>query len=611
MLTYNPLYTFWCALSLGLGAVSSPLESAVHIRTPPGSSADHVVRAIRREIAVAAVEKRDQDLKVNTTLDRSWDGAVLLSLGGAQKLGKTGISATEGVEIVCTTCYLKGVAIGELQITDNFNASQAIHNAIAVVEGTVDSITTEAETYFETYVEGVLGKLEDGIDLEDFELPTWPYNLTVPIPSIQKANLHLEFDGMELYMLIDTRLSLGATYTLNLFQSESLAGIAISDQLQLGVIFAVDLILTVDGMIDIGSGFHIRLDDGLAIDIALFDDEVNGGHFEFLPVTIESAGVVFSAVLRVGVHAGLDLVTPDFPMVDIDFGGGIEMGVYANVAEFVTDVRAQPEDQGCEIAVVQSYQLALGAAAGATIAVTDVDHTYTWGPVAQTSVPIWYTELDSACAGTKLASSATTTAMPNITARAEKRQDMTTTTLFSTVTYTGVNCISTGLVNCPVSLQNTSQSTSTSTLVTVVPSGSDASFPVSVQNAVPTTMTFGINAVQLPATSGSPVSYTPPPPTATATSTSIPGTLLHEVEHGVSKRVIIGVSIGVGVPVILALIGAIIFVQKKRKRSAAATKIEATAMLAEPYDSYGGQADYTDKPTKTGVNVTEMHRLSN
>ena len=46
-------------------------------------------------------------------------------------------------------------------------------------------------------------------------------------------------------------------------------------------------------------------------------DGSNGGRFEFLPVTIESAGVVFSAVLRIGVHSGFELATPDLPEITI------------------------------------------------------------------------------------------------------------------------------------------------------------------------------------------------------------------------------------------------------------------------------------------------------
>lgn len=226
--------------------------------------------------------------------------------------------------------------------------------------------------------------------------------------------------------------------------------------------------------------------------------------------------------------------------------GGIEIGVFANVAEFITNVTYTPEED-CKLKVVESYQLALGAKAGATVAID----THSWGPVAATSIPIFYTEMAEACAISKTRSSvATPTITPN--PKAEKRQDMTTTTITTKVTYTGVNCINPSLVNCPVSLQNTSQSTETRTLVTVVPEGSKVSFPVSVQDAV-TTSAFGSGAIRLDATSGSPVSYVPPPK-KTGGDDGHTSPLDGEV-GGVKKSVIVGVGVGLGVPVLLALIG--------------------------------------------------------
>jgi hypothetical protein len=80
---------------------------------------------------------------------------------------------------------------------------------------------------------------------------------------------------MELYMLLDTILSAGTTYTLNLYSSISPIGLAVGDELQVGVIFSVDLILSVEAEIDISSGFHIKLEDGIAIDIPMFDQNVS------------------------------------------------------------------------------------------------------------------------------------------------------------------------------------------------------------------------------------------------------------------------------------------------------------------------------------------------
>ncbi|KAJ2966186.1 hypothetical protein NUW58_g10723 [Xylaria curta] len=102
----------------------------------------------------------------------------------------------------------------------------------------------------------------------------------------------------------------------------------------------------------------------------------------------------------------------------------------------------------------------------------------TWGPDPSTKIPIFYTTLADECAEsvTKTASATVvTTPTPTIAARADA--NMTTTTLRDKVTFTGLVCISTGLAECPASLQSTTKVTSTRTLVTTVPSGSKATFP--------------------------------------------------------------------------------------------------------------------------------------
>jgi hypothetical protein len=289
----------------------------------------------------------------------------------------------------------------------------------------------------------------------------------------------------------------------------------------------------------------------------------NGGKYEFLPVTIESAGITFSAVLRVGLHAGFSVVTPTLPEITVfgttlktpSVGGGIEVGVFVNFAEFTTDVKYTPEED-CKLNVVQSYQMALGAQAGATIAFD----THTWGPMATASVPIFYTEIASLCAIQKTATSSTIAAATGATAA--KREQMITSTLTSTITHTGVTCMTAGLVNCPNSAQNTTQSVEVSTATVTVPSGSEATWPETTGSTVTNDVTFGANANELAATTGAPVSYVPPLPTASSTGGSGGGdgvlsAGLNGEVGGVSKKVIVGVSVGVGVPVLIALIAGI------------------------------------------------------
>lgn len=291
----------------------------------------------------------------------------------------------------------------------------------------------------------------------------------------------------------------------------------------------------------------------------------NGGRFEFLPVQLESAGVVFSAVLRAGMHAGLSLATPDYSDIEIlnetlpSFGGGIDVGIFANVAEFTTNITEQPNNQDCELGVAQSFQFALGASAGASLFLNDA----TWGPIATTSTPIWQTELATTCLQ---AAVRTTPAVIDATSAVLRRQGMTEITTTSEVTFTGVNCLSTGLINCPVSLQNTSQFTTTTVLTALVASGTDddeIDWSSTVRNSVTATAAFGKNVINVSSTSGKPVSYIPPPPTDTSIGGNIgdgiDGVLNGNV-NGTPNRLIIGLSVGLGVPFLLGVLAGTMYV---------------------------------------------------
>lgn len=273
----------------------------------------------------------------------------------------------------------------------------------------------------------------------------------------------------------------------------------------------------------------------------------NGGQFEFLPVTVESAGVVISAALRIGVHCGIEVGTPKSLKGGlVEIHSGIEVALFANVAEFVTNITHSADDKECELKVVQGYNLAVGAIAGASI-VVDVPafEPQTWGPVIETSTAIYTTTLAEVCAikGKPQPTSA------GIMAIGEKREDLTTTTIYTSTTTTGVSCTITGTDNCPASAQVSTKAVITRTLVTAVPSGVDPTFPESSFNTVRSTIAFGPLANTIKATSGRPIAYVAP--TDDVHHTSLDGEI-----GGVNKKLIIGLSAGLGVPVLLGLIGA-------------------------------------------------------
>ncbi|KAL5409184.1 hypothetical protein PMIN03_006114 [Paraphaeosphaeria minitans] len=610
-------------LTAVLGLANSLLSLAgaadVSVRTlnAPGYTDADTHLAIRRGLAEAKHQKRE-DLKGNVTFDRSWDGVVLFKYGASQSVetgnGNASASVSAGVEITCTTCYVKGIASAGLHIADDFDAGEALNKTIASVFTTVDNFTQEVEDYFEDYFKGVASNLDDGIDWHDFAFPPLNYSFDMDIKPIDDVTLNFMFDDMELYLELNTVLAAGATYELNLFTSNTPIGVGVGKGLMLGVVFKVDLLLSVQGEIDISSGLHIKLDDGVGIDIALFSHAVsnivfNGGQFEFLPVTVEKAGVVLSAILRIGIHCGIEVATPGTPnatIVNIPLGtpevkGGIEVGVYANLAEFTTNVTVAPDDADCDIHVLQEYQIALGAVAGASV-VFDTD---TWGPVAATSIPIWTTALAKVCVH-KPTSPATIAASPKLTSEpAQKRADedeSETVTTKTKITHTGVQCRTSVIGNCPNSLQLTTQTVETRFLTTVVPSGADVTWPAmpGVADKVTKTQDFGDNALAFGRTSGSPVSYTaPPPPTASAgdeageagEAASKADEIVNGTTRGVSNKVIIGLSVGGGLLVIAGIVGGIVWLRRRRAYNAVpAPDFAPPTFVTEPCARVGSRA---------------------
>ncbi|KAI1335505.1 hypothetical protein F5Y15DRAFT_428188 [Xylariaceae sp. FL0016] len=527
----------WVTICHAAAADGIVTESSMRVRNPPGYAYPDTIIAIKRALSDPTVTPRNIDIVNSTSLDKSWNGAVLYKQGVSQSIdgGNYGsVSTTADVEITCVTCYTKGMMSGRVTITGDLDLTE-----------TKDSLETQFEEDAKNITDQILNitatEIED-IFTGGAPPPTFDFDFNIDIEGIPEISLDFTFDDLELYMQIDTSLSVGSTYTLNLFQSESPIDFAVSDVFQLGVVLGIDLILDAKAEIDISSGFHLKIDDGLAINIALFSAGVSdivfpGGKFEFLPVTITTAEASLKAVLRVGVHAGIQFQTDSDEDEAWSLGAGLEGSVFANVAEFVTNVTSGTGE--CELEVVEYYELAVGAAAGATAHWS----THSWGPTPNTTTAIFYTTLADVCAsqGTRTSTATLTTTTDD--SIFEKRDDWSTTE--TTITYTGQACQSTGLINCPVSLQTTT--TFEATLTTSVPSGNTPTFPQSVMTTVASTIPFGTNVKDLKATSGTPTSFVPNP-------THHANNFLNGETGGVSNKIIIGVGIGLGVPVLLAAI---------------------------------------------------------
>lgn len=168
------------------------------------------------------------------------------------------------------TCYVKGVVSGALTISGDFNLTETLDG----FKDEVTNITEKVIDQIEEYAEDVWDDLSD----ESFKIkafPTIDFDLNLQnLPKIPEAHVHFDFDDLELYLDLDIILNTGATYSLNLFTSETPAGFSIPG-LTAGAVFSVDLILIAEAQVDIGSGIHIKLDDALSFDLELFSSNLS------------------------------------------------------------------------------------------------------------------------------------------------------------------------------------------------------------------------------------------------------------------------------------------------------------------------------------------------
>lgn len=184
-----------------------------------------------------------------------------------------------GVNVTCRYCYSKGIASAELVIRDGFSISQAWNNFTSDIGDALDNITDAAVDFGKAYAihagSTIANIADDDVSAGDLlNFPPFEVDLDVDIPTIPECELKFQFDGLELYMELDTVLSLGATYTINVLTVSSPVGFAVGNDIHVGVTFTLDLIFDVQAQIDVRSGFHIKLDDGIAFSLPMFSKNV-------------------------------------------------------------------------------------------------------------------------------------------------------------------------------------------------------------------------------------------------------------------------------------------------------------------------------------------------
>ncbi|KAJ4416545.1 hypothetical protein N0V82_006667 [Gnomoniopsis sp. IMI 355080] len=595
----------------GTGLAAGPFgASAVEVLDVRRASVpwnDHILRDIRDSRLVTAVLGRaSPDIyKTNASLDLSWSNAELFNYGM--------------LSVSCVTCYVKGQAHATLSVSPDFNISSALKVFAQEFVTEIDNITDTVWNTFKNWTEVVVHNTSEAIgydveactikitsghcngeDLKEVDwdalaFPTIPIDFDLDLQDIPDATINLKFDEFELYFELDMALDASSTYTISLYPKDwsQPAGFEVAGQM-VGIVISLDLILSLDAEVDISSGVHVKFDDGLSLELALFGSNVSSinlspGTFEFLPVTVSTTGLILDATLRLGVTSGLEMNTTGFADA-FNVGAGATATAFADIAHFRTNIT--PSDTSvelkarddtsyssdCTLPIVESYEFGLGAQAGAYVAVLN----NTWGPMPSTSVQIFYTTLYSACAISAAATAsggANSTETTAIEAKRteppllEGRDDASSTMGTATTEYTLTNvvCKTSSLSPCPPSAQTTSQTTKTSIYTSMVASGVDLTFPATTDTSV-SLKSFGTGVRSVSASSGSPSSYVPPKSaTSTDSVASSISSAINNAEDGYSglsesnKKLVIGLSVGLGGALLIGLAVLATFCVKRRR----------------------------------------------
>lgn len=182
------------------------------------------------------------------------------------------------------TCYFKAGATAELTVNGEFDLGGRIKNITEQFGDEFNNFTTTAVDSVGKIVDGALDEILDIIDpnedfdfddlisLDDIDIDT---DIDIDLAPLPEVQLLFQIDYLDLYMELDTTIKASTTLTIPLYKSQSALGIAVTENMEIGLFVTMDLILSAEGEITLRSGFHILLDDPVGFNIAMFSSDVS------------------------------------------------------------------------------------------------------------------------------------------------------------------------------------------------------------------------------------------------------------------------------------------------------------------------------------------------
>jgi hypothetical protein len=181
-----------------------------------------------------------------------------------------------GVEITCESCYVKGGFTASLKVRGN--STDALTKYTNDVHDSVRNVT---QTAFNQITDGLQASTPSNATSGDrgtanVQLPTVEVDFGLDLVPLPGVSAQFQFnEGLELYLLLNTKIAVGSTYIVNLFSSKTPLDVTIGSNITTGVALDMDLVLTSRNPIDVTSGFHLRLDKGASMEFDLFSSNVS------------------------------------------------------------------------------------------------------------------------------------------------------------------------------------------------------------------------------------------------------------------------------------------------------------------------------------------------
>ncbi|KAF7906720.1 hypothetical protein EAF00_000999 [Botryotinia globosa] len=255
---------------------------------------------------------RQNEVLLDTGVSAALDVFGLLDLGLGADIGISFGSAS-GCQIKCVDCRTWGTAV--------------VTNTVAEISGNIiEEVLEFLEHPYETIVEAA--SLECLISLED-------------------VGGHIE---------LNVFAAESATYTLNIFEAGLIADISILDTVSVGLNVFLDLVISVDAQVDLSAGFEFSFPEGasLTVDLlagAIKDYNFDGAVMNELPIVVLAGEATLQASIRCRVEAGTTVSL-------LGIGYGFELGVYADLLQYVTEIGSTDD---CPLSISGAVDVNIGA----------------------------------------------------------------------------------------------------------------------------------------------------------------------------------------------------------------------------------------------------------